>query len=1475
MNLKSKSLRICVMLLIALAIMCAILFISIGNTTLNNVTYAADYSRDVGSFVKGEDNSITATFTVTDSDLDMRGWMLCLLNDEPSVDSNSKLIDSNNLHPYLLDNCKHYFFVEEEQATGDITVTWSQNSVDQKYNWSANNLIDEGAIGHRLCDLILAQDWHLVLAPRHFNSSWYGSDIGAGKDGYWENADFYVGKASSVFSEGIVSASATGCEVSYDGEAHGIEVSVTNPSSGYTIQYGTQSGNYDSEEITYIDAGTYTIYYRVIAPNMIGATGSAVVVINKVDAAVDLAPTPKELEYTGGEQVLVNEGSASGGTMQYKLEGGEYSEELPLAKKAGTHTIYYKVVGDKNHNDTLENSISTVIQPNLGNLISEATNYYDSIKDVYQDVASALNTAIESAQDVYEETEDVDQLAEAFNALLDAMGDANVGVVEAKIDAIGTILYTDETKALISEARSAYTALDDELKSSVSNFSTLTYAESTYRGVDIVVIQTNETILESSDTQTFRNAVNAVRVAYDNLSEYQKSIYPDASLKVLVDDEKAIEVMDAINEVGAIRKTSECIALLDTALTKYNALDEDQKTLVKNIDKLPEEGYIDFKVLFWSDKKDVALSANVWKLAIVEELKYIHEMFPVVKVTVVEKNDDFTLDIKDLIDVDMIVIAFYGFDKYNLSSDIDTQANADILKVFLDNGGRIMMFGERNVESNEGNAILGGLAQKMGGGFEMATENYGGLDFTINPNYADTLAKDIAFVTGTTDYVNLYPHYMPSIIGGETTDYIFKGGDNCDFVVNQAIGIGNITVISDTNLLFNGGYWEGNIDWYSENGFEGGNHDFNKMMVRFFYNSLIDSSSNLAEHETIYDLWVGDVHATSLKNAGDGWIYDASTNTLTLENYTYNKEGSRAFAYDVLGCIYYGGDETLKLVVLGENNITITGTLIGERIIGIFVEYARLEISGNGTLNIQLTYESQDESELPYSSSGIFCYYDITINDANITIKTTKSRNSEGIYADGDLIVNNASLDITVADSMTSFNAGIYVENYIIVNNSTIISRAGNTKDVSDYGSMSAGIIGSLVLNSGRVEAYGKESEISCGIYLRSDDDLRLEINGGTLIAKASDIVHDASDGVIYYAYAVDMPIGANVEYVEISGGSYAAYTSALNEVLGYGWLDVEGTQGGQVIPLNAGDSIEDYKKIIFPYVEPTPEPGPTPGPTPGPEPEPTPTPEPTPSSKRVDENTGVSIETSDGTEIPQDIVLKVVLKADVATIEGKVDPAKIQAMLLKNEAVYKVYDIKLIKTEGGIEKEVQPSDIKDGMKIKVQIELPKDVKLKGLRILHIHNDGSIDNINNVALNGRKAIIEVASLSEFVIIHNASHGFCVGWVVFIFAMLELLGTGLYLLIRFHLLDNLMAKLKIDNVDIKKLVLICLCVSLALFIFALIALCFHVCAISIVSLVLTILMLGAFIYFVVKDRNINQDNVKEIKEDKIEAQDVEQ
>ena len=166
-----------------------------------SVVEAADYSTSAKDFkLNTSDNSISATFTVSDSNLDMKGWLLCFLTEKPVYDLDSrKIVGSDDYHPYLKSECAHYFYAACTQREGKMSITWAANAADQKIEslWNVDGSTSETEnLAKYMTD---ANDYHIVIGPRHRETSWATSDdIGAGKDHIWENCDYYVGRKKSL-----------------------------------------------------------------------------------------------------------------------------------------------------------------------------------------------------------------------------------------------------------------------------------------------------------------------------------------------------------------------------------------------------------------------------------------------------------------------------------------------------------------------------------------------------------------------------------------------------------------------------------------------------------------------------------------------------------------------------------------------------------------------------------------------------------------------------------------------------------------------------------------------------------------------------------------------------------------------------------------------------------------------------------------------------------------------------------------------------------------------------------------------------------------------------------------------------------------------------------------------------------------------------------------------------------------------------
>ena len=115
-----------------------------------------------------------------------------------------------------------------------------------------------------------------------------------------------------------------------------------------------------------LSAGQHTFRFSATCDGYVKMSKDIVVTVQKanISASRITPPTAQEnLTYTGQDQALITAGSvANYGTMQYSLtENGTYSQDIPTGTDAGTYTVWYRVIGDANHNDTAPASVAVSI----------------------------------------------------------------------------------------------------------------------------------------------------------------------------------------------------------------------------------------------------------------------------------------------------------------------------------------------------------------------------------------------------------------------------------------------------------------------------------------------------------------------------------------------------------------------------------------------------------------------------------------------------------------------------------------------------------------------------------------------------------------------------------------------------------------------------------------------------------------------------------------------------------------------------------------------------------------------------------------------------------------------------------------------------------------------------------------------------------------------------------------------------------
>lgn len=236
-----------------------------------------------------------------------------------------------------------------EQAKAALTTTPSAKALT--YTGQAQELVDVGAAQGGTV-VYLAQDGEYKEAvPEGTDAGTYAVWYKVKGDGNHIDTDAQVVRVT-IAPKQVVSPVITLGQSSYtyDGNAKEPEViSVEDqgtviPASEYIVSY---SDNINAGKATAVvsdkNGGNYIV------------NGTASFTIEKADIGADklTKPTGKEnLHYTGSEQELISRGGSSCGTMVYSTDNIYFSGDVPTGKAVQAYNVYYKVLGDGNHNDS-------------------------------------------------------------------------------------------------------------------------------------------------------------------------------------------------------------------------------------------------------------------------------------------------------------------------------------------------------------------------------------------------------------------------------------------------------------------------------------------------------------------------------------------------------------------------------------------------------------------------------------------------------------------------------------------------------------------------------------------------------------------------------------------------------------------------------------------------------------------------------------------------------------------------------------------------------------------------------------------------------------------------------------------------------------------------------------------------------------------------------------------------------------------
>ena len=297
-----------------------------------------------------------------------------------------------------------------------------------------------------------------------------------------------------------------------------------------------------------------------------------------------------------------------------------------------------------------------------------------------------------------------------------------------------------------------------------------------------------------------------------------------------------------------------------------------------------------------------------------------------------------------------------------------------------------------------------------------------------------------------------------------------------------------------------------------------------------------------------YDLWVGDAEVTNENLSGEGWSYEPSTNTLTLDGFSYEGAGH------VFKKTGNTSNSAAGITYLGENELNIV-------------------VQGTGV--VKLVY---DEGDSPYETFGIYSPAPLKIAGSNMlkvdTCDVSTTHDIYGIYSGAVITVDGPKV---TAESGTGYNTSCGIRAissiYMISGELTASTRSGNFC----YG-ISTRV---LTATGGMISAIGgfKARQICAGINVDSGatfGNCEVEATGQT----------ESSEYLLY-----DYGIIGNIEIKDtvksfIARGSTAAFSGTVkNAVPGAGWNTAFSYVDPETIPVSTEGATLSYKEVEFPFV--------------------------------------------------------------------------------------------------------------------------------------------------------------------------------------------------------------------------------------------------------------------------------------------------
>ncbi len=329
---------------------------------LGESTYIYDGTEKKPSVTVKDGNNVIppSEYSVSYSDNKNAGTATVTINDNPNGNytvsgSTTFHIAKEQLVVTVTANDLYYNYEEQELVTGSIKGSGTYNPIQ----YSLDNVTYTTDV---------PKGKKVKIYKVYYKIE--GDDNHIGTDVAWVEASIKSKKVDNPKIE----ISPSVC--TYDGKPKTPDVRVYDGtteilSSEFTVSYSNNT-NVGTAKVTIkdVEGGTYIV------------NGTATFTIQEAGSSYTPPIAKTGLTYTGKAQELVTPGSTTTGTMHYySLDGKSYSIDIPTGIDAKTYTVYYKVVGDDNHEDSpaveLSVTISSKDVTNPTITLSQSSYFYD------------------------------------------------------------------------------------------------------------------------------------------------------------------------------------------------------------------------------------------------------------------------------------------------------------------------------------------------------------------------------------------------------------------------------------------------------------------------------------------------------------------------------------------------------------------------------------------------------------------------------------------------------------------------------------------------------------------------------------------------------------------------------------------------------------------------------------------------------------------------------------------------------------------------------------------------------------------------------------------------------------------------------------------------------------------------------------------------------------------------------------------